>query len=189
MGRKKIAMEKIENETKRQVTFSKRHKGVIKKAKELATLTGCEILLIIFSSTGKLCKYTNKSVAYITEKYRKATEGSESLEIERRNDDELVMQQNESEDLALQLRRLLGEELENLNLEELRELEQKLEVAISRIRAKREGWVFDYMEKKFLAHHCTGTPFQQLHQDTAINTGSQVPDPEEAHDLCILGAR
>jgi len=43
----------IENKEQREKSFSKRKQGLIKKAKELATLTGGEILLIINSPTGK----------------------------------------------------------------------------------------------------------------------------------------
>lgn len=57
MGRGKIEIRKIDNSTSRQVTFSKRRKGLMKKAKELAILCDAEIGLIVFSSTGKLYEY------------------------------------------------------------------------------------------------------------------------------------
>jgi MADS-box transcription factor len=59
MGRGKIAIERIGNSTSRQVTFSKRRKGLIKKAKELAILCDAEVGLIIFSSTGKLYEFAS----------------------------------------------------------------------------------------------------------------------------------
>lgn len=54
MVRSKIQIQKIENIAARQVTFSKRRKGLLKKAQELSTLCDAEIGLIIFSSSGKL---------------------------------------------------------------------------------------------------------------------------------------
>ncbi|KAI3883589.1 hypothetical protein MKX03_016271, partial [Papaver bracteatum] len=54
MGRGKIVIRRIDNSTSRQVTFSKRRNGLLKKAKELAMLCDAEVSLIIFSSTGKL---------------------------------------------------------------------------------------------------------------------------------------
>ena len=57
MGRGKIVIRKIDNSTSRQVTFSKRRKGLIKKAKELAILCDAEVGLVIFSSTGKLYEF------------------------------------------------------------------------------------------------------------------------------------
>ncbi|XP_028771698.1 MADS-box protein AGL24-like [Neltuma alba] len=59
MTRKKIEIRKIDNITARQVTFSKRRRGLFKKAKELATLCDAEIGLIVFSSTGKLHDYAS----------------------------------------------------------------------------------------------------------------------------------
>jgi len=59
MGRGKIVIQRIDNCTSRQVTFSKRRKGLIKKAKELAILCDAQVGLVIFSSTGKLYEYAN----------------------------------------------------------------------------------------------------------------------------------
>jgi SRF-type transcription factor (DNA-binding and dimerisation domain) len=51
-GRKKIKMEFIADKSRRGVTFSKRKKGIMKKAYELNVLTKCEILLVVASETG-----------------------------------------------------------------------------------------------------------------------------------------
>ncbi|CAN4092301.1 unnamed protein product [Withania somnifera] len=59
MGRGKIVIRRIDNSTSRQVTFSKRRNGLLKKAKELAILCDAEVGVIIFSSTGKLYEYSN----------------------------------------------------------------------------------------------------------------------------------
>lgn len=59
MGRGKIVIRRIDNSTSRQVTFSKRRSGLLKKARELSILCDAEVGLIIFSSTGKLYDYSN----------------------------------------------------------------------------------------------------------------------------------
>lgn len=59
MGRGKIVIERIDNSTSRQVTFSKRRKGLLKKSKELAILCDAEVGVIIFSSTSKLYEYSS----------------------------------------------------------------------------------------------------------------------------------
>lgn len=51
-GRKKISMEYIQGKNKRSVTFSKRKKGIMKKAYELNVLTGTQILLLVASESG-----------------------------------------------------------------------------------------------------------------------------------------
>uniref|UniRef100_A0A7N2M043 MADS-box domain-containing protein n=1 Tax=Quercus lobata TaxID=97700 RepID=A0A7N2M043_QUELO len=61
MGRGKIAIQRIDNSSSRQVTFSKRRKGLIKKAKELAILCDAEVGLAIFSSTAKLYEFASTS--------------------------------------------------------------------------------------------------------------------------------
>ncbi|OIV97837.1 hypothetical protein TanjilG_12594 [Lupinus angustifolius] len=59
MGRGKIVIRRIDNSTSRQVTFSKRRSGLLKKAKELAILCDAEVGVVIFSSTGKLHEFSN----------------------------------------------------------------------------------------------------------------------------------
>lgn len=51
-GRRKIRIEYIEDKSRRQITFSKRKAGILKKAHELSTLTGTQALLLIASETG-----------------------------------------------------------------------------------------------------------------------------------------
>ncbi|XXG63593.1 hypothetical protein AAC387_Pa05g1744 [Persea americana] len=62
MGRGKIVIRRIDNSTNRQVTFSKRRNGLLKKAKELAILCDAEVGLIVFSSTGKLYDFSSTRV-------------------------------------------------------------------------------------------------------------------------------
>ncbi|KAJ0526549.1 putative transcription factor MADS-type1 family [Helianthus annuus] len=59
MGRGKIVIRKIEDTTSRQVTFSKRRNGFLKKAKEIAILCDAQVGVIIFSSTGKLSEFSS----------------------------------------------------------------------------------------------------------------------------------
>ena len=59
MTRRKIQIKKIDNATARQVTFSKRRRGLFKKAFELSTLCDAEIGLMVFSETGKLFEYAS----------------------------------------------------------------------------------------------------------------------------------
>ena len=54
MGRKKINIARISDERNRQVTFTKRKFGLMKKAYELSVLCDCEIAVIIFNSHNKV---------------------------------------------------------------------------------------------------------------------------------------
>lgn len=51
-GRKKIEIKPITTKLKRQITFSKRKTGLLKKVRELTTLTQTEALVILVSETG-----------------------------------------------------------------------------------------------------------------------------------------
>ncbi|KAK4401826.1 MADS-box protein JOINTLESS [Sesamum angolense] len=66
MVRQKIQIKKIDNLTARQVTFSKRRRGLFKKAQELSTLCDAEIALIVFSATGKLFDYSSSRTVLST---------------------------------------------------------------------------------------------------------------------------
>jgi MADS-box transcription factor, plant len=59
MGKKKVEIKLIEDKNSRQVTFSKRRKGLIKKASELAVLCDVKVGLVMFSNTGKLFEFNN----------------------------------------------------------------------------------------------------------------------------------
>ncbi|RWW56145.1 hypothetical protein BHE74_00037156 [Ensete ventricosum] len=59
MVRGKTEMKRIENKASRQVTFSKRRNGLLKKAFELSVLCDVEIGLIVFSPRGKLYEFSS----------------------------------------------------------------------------------------------------------------------------------
>ncbi|KAL0297986.1 UNVERIFIED_CONTAM: Agamous-like MADS-box protein [Sesamum angustifolium] len=63
-------MRRIDNTSSRQVTFSKRRNGLVKKAKELSILCDAEIGLIIFSSTGKHYDFASTSMESVIERYK-----------------------------------------------------------------------------------------------------------------------
>ncbi|XP_039030594.1 agamous-like MADS-box protein AGL65 [Hibiscus syriacus] len=53
MGRVKLKIKRLESYSNRQVTYSKRRTGILKKAKELSILCDIHIILLMFSPTGK----------------------------------------------------------------------------------------------------------------------------------------
>lgn len=59
MVRGKVEMKRIENSTSRQVTFSKRRNGLLKKAYELSVLCDAEVSVIIFSQKGRLYEFSS----------------------------------------------------------------------------------------------------------------------------------
>lgn len=72
-GRVKIKMEFIENKLRRYTTFSKRKTGIMKKAYELSTLTGTQVMLLVASETGHVYTFaTRKLQPMITSESGKA---------------------------------------------------------------------------------------------------------------------
>ena len=64
MGRGRVQLKRIENKINRQVTFSKRRGGLLKKAHEISVLCDAEVALIVFSHKGKLFEYATDSWYY-----------------------------------------------------------------------------------------------------------------------------
>eukprot|EP00794_Sanderia_malayensis_P020571 gene20571-22595_t len=72
-GRVKIKMEFIQNKLRRYTTFSKRKTGIMKKAYELSTLTGTQVMLLVASETGHVYTFaTRKLQPMITSESGKA---------------------------------------------------------------------------------------------------------------------
>ncbi|XP_024164564.2 agamous-like MADS-box protein AGL104 isoform X1 [Rosa chinensis] len=70
MGRVKLQMKRIENTANRQITFSKRKNGLIKKAYELSVLCDVDVALIMFSPSRRLSLFSgNKSIEDILARY------------------------------------------------------------------------------------------------------------------------
>ena len=64
MARGKRKIRKIEKTAARQVTFSKRRKGLLKKARELAVLCDVLVGLIVFSPSGKLYDFSSTRLSH-----------------------------------------------------------------------------------------------------------------------------
>ncbi|XP_071707058.1 MADS-box protein SOC1-like [Rutidosis leptorrhynchoides] len=144
MVRGKTQMKRIENATSRQVTFSKRRNGLLKKAFELSVLCDAEVALVIFSPRGKLCEFASSSMEETIERYRNQvkevqTDNSSSVENAQWQQlrDEIASMAKKIEDIELAKRELLGEGLESCTLEELQEIEQQLERSVCIIRARK----------------------------------------------------
>ncbi|KAL2992973.1 hypothetical protein AAZX31_10G080900 [Glycine max] len=76
-GQQKIEMKKMRNESNLRVTFSKRRTGVFKKASELATLCGVDVVVIMFSPGNRVFSFGSPSVDSVVQRYK--TQGPPSL--------------------------------------------------------------------------------------------------------------
>ncbi|CAL5060038.1 unnamed protein product [Urochloa decumbens] len=140
MGRGKIEIKRIENATNRQVTFSKRRGGLLKKANELSVLCDARVGVVIFSSTGKMFEYCTptSSLKELIEQYQHAT----NTHFEEINHDqqifmEMTQMKNEMDKLETGIRRYTGDDLSSLTLDDINDLEKQLEYSVSKVRARK----------------------------------------------------
>nr|AKM28410.1 suppressor of overexpression of constans1-like protein [Phalaenopsis aphrodite subsp. formosana] len=142
MVRGKTEVRRIENATSRQVTFSKRRNGLLKKAFELSVLCDAEIGLIIFSSSGKLYEFSSSSMSNTIERYKKHVK--DVIENSRSTEQNIQPSKKDAEDMARKIellnvssRKLMGESLESCSVEELHELESQLEQGLTRVKRRK----------------------------------------------------
>ncbi|GMP96109.1 hypothetical protein CsSME_00044900 [Camellia sinensis var. sinensis] len=144
MVRGKTQMKRIENATSRQVTFSKRRSGLLKKAFELSVLCDAEVALIIFSPKGRLYEFSNSSISKTIERYQRNTKeqdgsgGKEAEENLQHLKEEAVSMSQKIELIEASKRKLLGDCLESCSINELQLIEEQLEKSLHNIRARKE---------------------------------------------------
>ncbi|KAG5068297.1 hypothetical protein AAZX31_01G059400 [Glycine max] len=148
MGRGKVQLKRIENKINRQVTFSKRRSGLLKKAHEISVLCDAEVALIVFSHKGKLFEYaTDSCMEKILERHERyayaerqlvandsETQGNWTIEYTRLKAKIDLLQRNH--------RHYMGEDLASMSLKELQSLEQQLDTAIKNIRTRRNDLMY-----------------------------------------------
>ncbi|OMO62494.1 Transcription factor, MADS-box [Corchorus olitorius] len=166
MGRGKIPIKRIENQTTRQVTFSKRRAGLLKKTHELSVLCDAQIGLIIFSSTGKMCQYCSEPyrMEQIIERYQKVT-GTRIPEHDNREHlfNELAVLRKETRRLQLSMRRYTGEDMTSIPYGELDQLEQELERSVIKVRERKERILEEENSNmyRWIQEHRAAIEFQQ----------------------------
>ncbi|KAG8638909.1 agamous-like MADS-box protein AGL65 isoform X3 [Manihot esculenta] len=170
MGRVKLKIKRLESTSNRQVTYSKRRNGILKKAKELSILCDIDIALLMFSPTGRPTLYQGEhSVEGVIAKFTQLTPQErakrklESLEVLRKTfkkldhdvniQDFLGARTQTFEELTDQVR-LLQTQLTELHnrmsywsnpgkvdsIERLSQMEDSLKESINQIRLQKESF-------------------------------------------------
>nr|WAO97437.1 MADS-box transcription factor 35 [Lonicera japonica] len=149
MGRGKVELKRIENPTNRQVTFSKRRNGLLKKAFELSILCDAEVALLIFSPSGKAYQYASNDMERTIARYRNEVGLYESndhrfrtMEVWRNEIDEL---KRTIDKLEAREKHIAGEDLSVLGMKELKQLERQLRIGVERVRSKKRRIVLEHI--------------------------------------------
>ncbi|KAG4929845.1 hypothetical protein AAZX31_17G078600 [Glycine max] len=143
MGRGRVDLKRIENKINRQVTFSKRRSGLLKKAREISVLCDADVALIVFSTKGKLFDYSNEPcMKRILERYERYSYAERQLAGDDQAPNENWVIEHEKlkarvEVLQRNQRNFMGEDLDSLNLRGLQSLEQQLDSALKLIRSRK----------------------------------------------------
>nr|XP_025881489.1 MADS-box transcription factor 4 isoform X1 [Oryza sativa Japonica Group] len=153
MGRGKIEIKRIENSTNRQVTFSKRRAGILKKAREIGVLCDAEVGVVIFSSAGKLSDYCTPktTLSRILEKYQ--TNSGKILWDEKHKSlsAEIDRVKKENDNMQIELRHMKGEDLNSLQPKELIAIEEALNNGQANLRDKMmDHWRMHKRNEKML---------------------------------------
>ncbi|XP_065871034.1 agamous-like MADS-box protein AGL15 isoform X2 [Euphorbia lathyris] len=151
MGRGKIEIKRIENANSRQVTFSKRRAGLLKKARELAILCDSEVAVIIFSNTGKLFEFSSSGMKRTLARYNKCLDSPEpppriECNSEKQESKEVDVLKEEIAKLQVKQLRLLGKDLTGLSFKDLQHLEQQLSEGLFCVKEKKDQLLLQQLE-------------------------------------------
>ncbi|XP_074581552.1 protein VERNALIZATION 1-like [Curcuma longa] len=154
MGRGRVELKRIENKVNRQVTFSKRRSGLLKKAHEISVLCDAQVGLLIFSPKGKLYEYsTNASMEKIVERYRLHSFVETGIPVAADSASQMNWRhecgklKDKMEALQIRQMHLAGEELGSFGPKELQQLEQQLDSSLKLTRSRKNQMMVDAVEE------------------------------------------
>ncbi|PHT29530.1 hypothetical protein CQW23_30880 [Capsicum baccatum] len=147
MGRRKLEIKRIEDKRCRQVAFSKRRKGLIKKANALSILCDVDVGVVIISNDGtaRLHEYSStNSVTGILQRYDSHVETEKEISAE-------IQVTEHSKYSSMATRELLQEterQLEKTNADDLAvtdliHLENELQAALIQIRSRQTNLLLE----------------------------------------------
>lgn len=136
MARGKIQIKKIENQTNRQVTYSKRRNGLFKKAHELTVLCDAKISILMISSTQKLHEYISPTIAtkQIFDEYQKIARVDLWSSHYEKMQEHLKKLKEINKNLRKEIRQRMGESLNDLGYEQMVNLIEDMDSSMKLIR-------------------------------------------------------
>uniref|UniRef100_A0A0E0LWC5 MADS-box domain-containing protein n=1 Tax=Oryza punctata TaxID=4537 RepID=A0A0E0LWC5_ORYPU len=177
MGRVKLPIKRIENTTNRQVTFSKRRNGLIKKAYELSVLCDIDVALVMFSPSGRLNHFSGRrGVEDVILRYMNLSEHDRGEAIQNREYLISMLQRLKREsDMATQLANpgALNEKIEEIQ-QEIYSSQQQLQITEDRLRYEQDDDTLS--EAKTLLQICSNP----IHEHTLCSCSCRMFEPDPA---------
>ncbi|XP_042010184.1 floral homeotic protein DEFICIENS-like [Salvia splendens] len=139
MARGKIQIKKIENQTNRQVTYSKRRNGLFKKAHELTVLCDAKISIIMISSTQKLHEYISPTITtkQIFDEYQNIVRTDLWSSHYEKMQEHLKKLKEMNMNLRKDIRQRSGESLNDLGYEQVVSLIEDIDNSLAFIRERK----------------------------------------------------
>ncbi|XP_039161518.1 MADS-box protein AGL42 isoform X3 [Eucalyptus grandis] len=153
MARGKVQMRRIENATSRQVTFSKRRTGLLKKAYELSVLCDAEVAVIIFSQKGRLYEFSSTSeIRKTIDQYRRSTNDAATYQASMeqyilRLKQETTDMERKIELLEVSLRKLSGQCLGSCSIDDIQRMGDQLERSLGSVRERKAQLFNDQIQQ------------------------------------------
>ncbi|PWA84584.1 transcription factor CAULIFLOWER [Artemisia annua] len=173
MGRGKVELKRIENPTNRQVTFSKRRDGLLKKAIELSILCDAEVALLVFSPSGKAYHFSSHDMDRTIRRYKIEkgldkvnNNGVRTTEVWKNEMDEM---KKTIETLETKRRHLSGEDISTLGMKELKQLERQLRTGVDRVRSKKWRLLSEHISSLKRNHKALQEENNNLHKKIKLH--------------------
>ncbi|CAL5372375.1 unnamed protein product [Camellia sinensis] len=195
MGRVKLKIKRLESTSNRQVTYSKRRNGILKKAKELSILCDIDLILLMFSPTGKptLFRGERSNIEEVIAKFAQLTPQErtkrklESLEALKKTFKKLDHDVNIQDFLGSRSLNQLScwsnpDKIDNI--EHLRQMEDSLRESLNRIQIQKEN----FAKHPLMSLECTSQFQNGMHLPLMMGGMQEaplswLPDNENQHML------
>ncbi|GER32043.1 MADS box transcription factor [Striga asiatica] len=175
MARGKIQIKRIENQTNRQVTYSKRRNGLFKKAHELTVLCDAKVSILMISSTQKLHEYISPSITtkQLIDQYQKAAGVDVWNSHYEKMQEHLKKLKEVNRNLRMEIRQRIGESFNGLGYDQIVSLIDDIETSLTVIREKKYkviGGQIDTSKKKL-------RNAEEIHRTLAHEYDARQEDP------------
>ncbi|KAL0351808.1 UNVERIFIED_CONTAM: Floral homeotic protein DEFICIENS [Sesamum calycinum] len=175
MARGKIQIKKIENQTNRQVTYSKRRNGLFKKAHELTVLCDARVSIIMISSTQKLHEYISPSTStkQVFDQYQKAVGVDLWSSHYEKMQEHLKKLKDVNRNLRREIRQRMGESLNDLGYDQMVNLIEDMDSSLRLIRERKYKVIGNQIEtsKKKLRN------VEEIHRNLVLELDARQEDP------------